>query len=385
MIGRTNTIPLGRIFGIPVGMSWSVVAVAFIGSWLLATDVFPRMNDDLSLRSRLMLAAGAVVFFLGSILAHEFGHALAARRHDIQTSSIRLWIFGGVAALSSPARTPAAEFQIAIAGPATNAALAGVFLGIATLGRRLGAPETLAMVALGLAILNVLLTLTNLVPAAPLDGGKVLTSILWAKTGRPEWARLVSARSGLVAGVLVISYGLYELVGWGRISGVYTGAIGAFILVAARADVISASIRARLASTSVGEILWQYPPAVHDSASLSDIERHLGSESVSVPVQRWEHQTIGYLSTAVLGDIPAAHHSWTSVGQVMTPTEFVPAAWTSESLLTALERIGPEPVQMLGLDPETGAVVGTATPQQFAHLMLQPRLWGNAESYRRSE
>jgi Zn-dependent protease len=359
-------------------MSWSVVAVGLVGSWLLATDVFPRIDEDLSLRSRLMLAGGGVVFFLGSILAHEFGHALVARRHQIQTSSIRLWIFGGVAALSSPARTPSAEFQIAIAGPGTNAVLASLFMGIAALGRQLGAPEAILIVAVGLAILNLLLTVTNLVPAAPLDGGKVLASILWARTGRPEWARLISARSGLVAGLVVISYGLYELFLLDRISGFYTGSIGVFIFFAARADVVSASIRSRLAKTTVREILWHYPPAVHDSASLIDLERHLGPEAVSVPVQRWEHQTIGYLSTAVLSDIPTAHHSWTSVGQVMTPTEFVPAAWTSESLLAALERIGPEPVQMVGIDPETGAVVGTATPRQFAHLMRQPRLWGCA-------
>ncbi len=193
MTSRATTIPLGRVFGIPVRMSWSVVAVALVGSWLLATDVFPSIDDDLSLRSRLMLAGSGVIFFLGSILAHEFGHALAARRHGIQTSSIRLWIFGGVAALSSPARTPLAEFQIAIAGPGTNAALAGAFTGIAAFARQFGAPETITMVAGGLAVLNLLLTVTNLVPAAPLDGGKVLTSILWAKTGRPEWARLISA------------------------------------------------------------------------------------------------------------------------------------------------------------------------------------------------
>ncbi|MFW2380113.1 MAG: site-2 protease family protein [Acidimicrobiales bacterium] len=376
MIGHRTSIPLGRIFGIPVTVSWSVVAVAVVGSWLLATDVFPRIDSELLLRWRLALAAGGVVFFLASILAHEFGHALVARRHQIHTSSIRLWIFGGVAALSSPARSPRAEFQIAIAGPGANAALAAAFLGIAELARQLGAPQGVPVVATGLAILNILLTVTNLIPAAPLDGGKVLSSILWARTGRAEWARLISARSGLIGGALVIVYGLVELIVWDRVTGFYTAAIGGFIFVAARADVVSASIRGRLAKTSVKEILWHYPPAVHDSASLTDIQRHLGPEAVSVPVQRWAHQTIGYLSTSIMGVIPADHHSWTSVGQVMTPTEFMPSAWTSESLLVALERIGPEPDQFLGLDPETGTVVGTATPRQFAHLMRHPRLWG---------
>ncbi|NNE96820.1 MAG: hypothetical protein HKN24_12410 [Acidimicrobiales bacterium] len=376
MSGWPRSVPLGRVSGIPVRVSWSVVAVSIVGSWILATDVFPRFDNGLSLWWRLALAIAGVACFLGSILAHEFGHSLAARRHGIDTSSIRLWIFGGVAALSSPARSPRAEFQIAVAGPAANAALAAIFLASAVLARRTGMPEEIGTVVGGLGLLNLLLTVTNLVPAAPLDGGKVLASLLWARTGRQEWSRLISARIGLIVGAGVILYGLSDAYAFTNFTGLYTASIGVFILVAARADVISASVRGRLAATSVGEILLMHPPAIHDSASLTDIGRHLGPESVSVPVQRWAQQTIGYFTTASLSDVADVDHAWTSVGDLMTPTEFVPSAWTTETLLAALERIGPNPPQLLGVDPETGVVLGTATPRQFAHLMAQPILWG---------
>ncbi len=376
MFSNARSIPLGRVAGIPVRMSWSVLAVSVVGSWLLATNALPRIDDTLLLRWRLVLALAGVLFFLGSILAHEFGHALVARRHNISTSSIRLWIFGGVAALSSSAKSPKAEFQIAIAGPATNAVLAGLFFGTEWATTQLGAPETVGMVAAGLGILNVLLTVTNMIPAAPLDGGRVLSSILWARTGRPEWARLISARIGIVTGGLVVTYGLYEVLIQDRVAGFYTAVIGAFIALAARADVVTASIRGRLASTSVADVLWPFPNAIHDSLSLNDVAVALGPDSRSVPVQRWANETIGYLPTQVVSNFSATDRAWTKVSDVMTPVEMVPSAWTSESLLDALERHGTEPDQMLGIDPDRGTVVGTATPSQFRHLLVAPRIWG---------
>ncbi len=378
-MGDARSIPLGRVFGIPVRMSWAVVAVSLTGAWFIATRFLPRVNETLALSWRVALALGAVLCFLASILAHEFGHALAARRHNIQTSSIRLWIFGGVAALSSSAKSPSAEFQIAIAGPAVNAALALLFAAATWLGRTLGWPDSVQLIASALALLNLLLAVTNMIPAAPLDGGRVLSSILWARTGRPEWARLVAARIGLVTGGLVIAYGLLELLAWARISGFYTAAIGAFVLVAARGDVITASIRSRLARTAVADVLWSHPPAIQDSLSLSDVERHLGTSPVSVPVQRWAHETIGYFTTGDVQSVPVHERSWTSVKDLTTPIQMVASAWTSESLLSALERHGTEPRQMLGVDPESGLVVGTTTPAQFAHLLERPVLWGGVE------
>ncbi len=374
-----GSLPFGRVFGIPVRVSWSVVIVSTIGSFVVATNMLPRADADLKLWIRALLAVLAVALFLASILAHEFGHALAARRHGISTSSIRLWIFGGVAALSSVARSPRAEFQIAAAGPAVNGSLTLAFAGLAAVNRWAGGPGVLGLVFAGLAILNGLLTVTNLIPAAPLDGGRVLTSVLWHRTGRAEHARLISARCGLVLSASVISFGFVEMLRWGRPEGLYTIAIGAFLGVAARGDLNSAAIRRRLSDISVADILVSTPRAVHDSLSLAELHRltPAGAPSRSLPVQRWEHETIGYVSTAAAESVAEPERSWTSVGRVMTRPDLVPRAWTTERLLDALERHGIAPPQILCIDPASGRTMGTVTPDQFRHLMIRPNLWGN--------
>ncbi len=363
--------------GIPVSVGWSVVAAAGVGAFLLARNVLPTTADDLSLKMRVALAVLAVALFLGSILAHEFGHALTARRHGISTTSVKLWIFGGVAALTSSARSPRAEFQIAVAGPATNAILAGIFGGSAAVSSRIGFPPTTFLLT-ALAVLNAMLAITNLFPAAPLDGGRILTAAIWRRTGRPEWARLVSARCGIVLSGAVLAFGVVEVFRLDRLSGIYTFAIGLFLGVAARADLSTAVIRGRLTNVQVGDVLTPYPDAIHDSLTLNQLLRMRPSTTanVSLPVQRWSHQTIGYLSTAVAQSMSDADRTWTTVGQLMTPPELVPTAWTSEPLLHALERHGTAPSQLLGIDPKSGLVVGTATPDQFRHFLLPPGFWG---------
>ncbi len=381
---RFRSLPLGRVAGIPVTVSWTVVGAAALGSILLARNLLPAVDADISLTRRLLLAAGAITLFLGSILAHEFGHALTARRHGISTSSIKLWIFGGVAALSSPARSPKAEFQIAAAGPMVNGMLAVAFGGLTAIVSRSGGPDAITLIGTGLTVLNALLAITNLLPAAPLDGGRVLTALLWARTGRPEWARLISARCGLVLSAAATTFGLVELLIWERASGLYTLAIAMFLGTAARSDVVTAAIRGRLAAVNVGEVLTTHPTAVADGVTLTQLARlrPLGSAQVSLPVQRWQHQTIGYFSTAQIEQIPPEQRSWTTVSQIMTVPEMVPSAWTTEPLLTALERHGTESPQILGIDPTSGRVVGTATPDQFRALMARPTFWGNDRAQR---
>lgn len=370
-----HSIPIGRFLGIPLRVSWSVVFAAVGGAAVLALGVLPRLDEELGVAGRLALALTAVALFLFSIVAHEFGHALTARRHGISTSSIRLWIFGGVAALSAPAQSPAAEFQIAIAGPAVNAVLALLFAGVSASFSALSVPDSIVLIPSGLALVNLLLVVTNLVPAAPLDGGRVLTSVIWARTGRPEWARLQSARAGLVLAVAVFGFGAYEVLRWGRPSGIYTVAIAIFLGMAARNEVDTAAIRGRLSATTVGEILAQYPGSIPDRMLLADVD--LGPPNRSLPVHRWTHEPIGYLSTATIRAMPPPERSWTTAGATMTPPEMVPRAWTNEPLLDALERHGSDPPQLLGVHPGSLQVVGTATPDQFRHLLVRPDLWGN--------
>ena len=195
-----QNIRLGRIAGIPVGLNWSVLFVFGLLAWELADLVLPQ--DQPGHPVALYWIAGAVttVLFFGSLLAHEAAHALVARRHGIAVRSITLWLFGGVSELEGEALTPDVEFRVAVVGPLTSFAVA-LAAGACSLLLHAGSGSTpVVAAALGwLAWINLLLGGFNLIPAAPLDGGRILRAVLWHRSGDgsapPPPPRAVARRS----------------------------------------------------------------------------------------------------------------------------------------------------------------------------------------------
>ena len=177
------TFRLGRIAGIEVGIHWSllVIGVLLVGS--LAGGQFPGIAPHAH-GSYLAAAVLAVVLFFASILAHELAHSIVARRQGQHVDGITLWLLGGVSKLGSEPRNARDEFRVAIAGPATTLALAAIFGLLALTFDAVVAPGTLLpTVAAWLAVVNLILGVFNLLPGAPLDGGRVLTAILWMRNG----------------------------------------------------------------------------------------------------------------------------------------------------------------------------------------------------------
>src|SRR3712207_571334 len=155
-------------------------------------------------RSAYAIAAVlAAVAFLASLLAHELAHALVARRNGVEVEGITLWLLGGVARLKGAARSPGAEFRIAGVGPLTSLVLGFVFLAAAMLARLADADALLVEVLDYLAGINMVLALFNLVPAAPLDGGRLLRALLWRRRGDPWSSAVTAARGGGVSGVVL--------------------------------------------------------------------------------------------------------------------------------------------------------------------------------------
>src|ERR1700710_945628 len=166
------TVSLGRIFGIKVGVHWSVLVIAALLAYGLTGGV-----GDVQL---WIVALLAVVVFLGSLLAHELAHSIIARRNGMQVTGITLWLLGGVAQLGGPMPSAGAELRIAAAGPATSLGLGAVFFLLAVAGAASGVVSSLVVSAIGwLAFVNVVLAVFNLIPAAPLDGGRILAGALW--------------------------------------------------------------------------------------------------------------------------------------------------------------------------------------------------------------
>lgn len=189
-----HSISLGRILGIPVGLHWSLLVV---GALLTAglTERFVASGTPTS--GAVLVALGAAAVFFASVLTHELAHSVVAPRHGTPVEGITLWLLGGVARLGGSARTAPAELRIALAGPASSLALAALFGTTAYALAELGvAPGPVGSALAWLATINAVLAVFNLLPGAPLDGGRVLTAALWRRHGDRLRAEITAARVG---------------------------------------------------------------------------------------------------------------------------------------------------------------------------------------------
>jgi Zn-dependent protease len=245
-----ESVRLGRIMGIPVGMHWSVLVIVALLVWALATGWLPERLPDTSQAARYAAAVVAVLAFIGSLLAHELAHAVVARRHGIEVEGITLWLLGGVARLDPAGREdPRVELRVAVVGPLTSlgiaavAAVAWVALGATTLA-------LVSEVVLWLAVINAILAVFNLMPALPLDGGRLYRAVLWARTGDKAAA---TRRATVVArrfGHVLVAIGVLEVLLLGLIGGLWLVLLGWFIGQASRGRRVSGDGRGRPAGTS---------------------------------------------------------------------------------------------------------------------------------------
>jgi Zn-dependent protease len=230
------TVRVGRIAGVEVGFHWSLAIVFVLIVWTLGTQVLPVVVPDQSQPAYWLVSALAALLFYVSLLSHEMGHALVARRVGVSVDGITLWIFGGVARLRGEAATPGKEVKIAIAGPLVSLGLAVLF-GVATfLLDTFNGPPIIEGGCLWLAASNAVLLLFNLIPAFPLDGGRLLRAWLWRRRGDRYGATSTAARLGRIGGLLMMGVGPLELFLQGAWSGLWLVLLGWFLMFAARSE-----------------------------------------------------------------------------------------------------------------------------------------------------
>jgi len=268
MLRGGGSIQLARVFGIRVGASPSWFVVLFILIYWLAG----RFQDSIggSPTESYLVAVAAVLLFFASIVLHELGHALAARREGIATTAIDLWFFGGIAKLSRDSDSPGAEFRIAGAGPAVTAVICAICVGLAAAlpdAKALdvmvldeGAGTTPAMALLGfLALWNGALLVFNLIPAFPLDGGRLMRAAVWAATGDRHRATRLAGRIGEYFAYLLIGFGIFIVARGSALLGIYTAIIGWFLSQGARAAIASTAFTERLDGITVADIMDSEP------------------------------------------------------------------------------------------------------------------------------
>ncbi len=376
----TDSIRLGRILGIPIGVNWSIVAVAALFTIGLAIQALPQAAPDAELTPRLVAASVAVLVFFVSILAHEIGHAIAALTHGVGVHGITLWLLGGVAKLDRQAPTARAEFQIAVAGPAVSFAL-GLFFVALTIIFLAVWPVPLVVGVLGwLGGVNLLLAVFNLLPAAPLDGGRVLTAALWKRLGDPEEARVISGRCGLFLAVGLVIVGGIQILFLDQYGGWVTALVGAFTFTAARGEIATAVLRRRLLTTPVGQLTTRHPSTVPDTVTVRQLIDWAGAggSTTAHAVVRWGATPIGYVIPAEAAKgLSDAERSWTRVTQLMHTPDTVTRVASNvavDDLLRRWEATTPA-LAVVTAGPD-GSAIGTITEQQVRPLLVPPNLWG---------
>ena len=253
------SLSVGRVAGIRLTLDWSLLLVFGLLTWALATSVLPSLDDVAPATLRWCGAAVTAATFLGSLLVHELSHSLMARRHGIGVQDIHLWLLGGVSTLEAEPGSPRADFEIAIVGPAASAVLAVAFAASGALLALLGAPALVAGAAFYLAMVNGLLAVFNLLPGAPLDGGRVLRAFLWKRRDERFSAALSAARSGRTLGWALVAAGFVEVIALGAAGGVWLMLVGWFVSVAAQAEELQTIAAQGLQGARVRDVMTPNP------------------------------------------------------------------------------------------------------------------------------
>lgn len=357
---------IGKIRGIAIGFHWSMTLVFVLLTISLATAFFPETHPDLGDTAYWIMAIFAAIFFFGSILLHELGHAFVAQRNGMPVNSITLFIFGGIAQIGGRAPSAPIEFRIAAAGPAVSIALAGILGLIAWIA------QDVAYIAapLGwLASLNLILALFNLLPGFPLDGGRILRALIWQFTGSEQRAINVAVVSGQLLAFGLMGLGAYMIFTGPVSSGLWMILIGWFLQNAAMSEATGSRVELALRGGTVAQAMGPREPVVSSRMKL----RQLLDELALPSGHRYflvidEDMPRGVVTLRDVAKAPQDRLEWISVSEVMTPWSRMTVVTPETDLQDALSAMDDAQVSHLPV-MEGDRVRGLLTREEVLHYI----------------
>jgi Zn-dependent protease/CBS domain-containing protein len=337
-----ETLRLGHVAGIRIGVNWTVLVIFSLILVGLAAGRFPLTHPDREPWAYGLAGAVAAVLFFLSLLAHELAHALVARANGIRVEGITLWLFGGVAKLLDEPEDPVTDLKVAGVGPLVSLALGAVFAALALIASGLGADGLPVGVLTWLAIINVVLAIFNLVPASPLDGGRILRALLWRRRGDRTSAAVTASRAGRTFGLMLIALGLIEIIFVPGFGGLWFVLIGWFIMTAAGAEEQHAQLRHRLAGVRVGDIMSADPVTVPARMSVADlVEDYVWRHRFNAfPVVDDAGRPVGLVTLNRVKDVALEQRPLVPVERIACPMDEVPTASPDEELTALLTHMG---------------------------------------------
>ena len=370
-----NNLTLGRLAGVKVELNWSVLVIALLVAFSAGGGVLPAAVPGLSGTAYLLGGLAAAAALLGSILLHELGHAIGARRHGVQVERISLWALGGVAELEGEADSPRAEAEIAGVGPAVSLGLGVVLYALAT--QLTGLPAAVVGWA---GLINVVLAVFNLIPGAPLDGGRLLHAWLWNRHGERSRATVTAGKAGRFVGNGLIGLGFFQFV-TGGLGGLWTIFIGWFLRNAAAAETRFSVLQDDLAGVTARDIMSPAEPVTGDWLSVASfIDRYATNRfQPFFLLAEVGGEVTGVITVEALARVPVEDRSTTSVRSIARPISDLPAVPAAEPAVALLRTVGAAPLAIVRDGP---AVTGTITASQVTTAAENAQMMAMLRNYR---
>ena len=380
-----GSITLFHVRGIRIAVDWSWFLILFLVIFWMSRFYGDLLGDPGTSTTPFLLAVASAAGFFGSILLHELGHAFVAMRNGIGIRSIQLWIFGGMARMDREADSPGTELKVAIAGPLVTFAIVVVLTlgGVAAVGwtefkdagvleTGSGASGALAVVA-WLAMINLLVLIFNLLPAFPMDGGRVVRAIAWWRTGDRTSATRFAANLGRVFGYFFIGAGLYMALTdsiFGVFGGVWLAMIGIVINGSARGAAMQTALTSRIGDVCVADVMDREPVAIPGDITVEEAldEYFLRYRWPWFPVVDAAHRFLGLLQRDRADEVPEVSRASSNVSDLVDPDRafFVRDDTPLDALLSNqnLRRLG----ALRAVDAE-GRLSGVVTVEQVGRAL----------------
>jgi Zn-dependent protease/CBS domain-containing protein len=378
-LGMRNGFHLGRIFGINIHLDWSWIFIFLLVTWNLAGGFFPSIHPGWSPAMNWGMGLLASLLFFASVLAHELAHSLVAMARGLPVRRITLFLFGGVSNIEREPPSPVSEFLITVVGPLTSMIIGvaiflflgaridvqGVLSGQATplqVLRGLGPLET---VLLWLGNINIILALFNLIPGFPLDGGRVLRSILWAATNNlrratryATWVSHIIAWAFIIAGVAMLFGFEIPFFGSGAIGGLWLAFIGWFLNNAASQSYQQVVVEDMLEGVPVARLMRADTPTVRPDLPVSELvdQYIMGTDERAFPVLEGE-RLAGLVCLEDVRKVPRSEWDTTRVGDIMTSADKLDVVSPRQDATEALNRLAAHDVRQIPVI-QNGQLVG---------------------------
>ena len=363
-------IKLFKLLGFEVGIDMSWIFIALLIAWSLSTGLFPFYYKNLSTQMYWFMGITGALLLFASIIAHEFSHSLVARKYGMPMKGITLFIFGGVAQMDKEPPRPMAEFMMAIAGPISSIIIALLFYGLYTAGKQGNFPEPINGVVGYLAIINAILAGFNLIPAFPLDGGRVLRSILWGLKGNLRWATRISSRIGSGFGFALIALGVIRVLFGNFIGGMWLFLIGMFLHSAAKGAYQQLLTRRALEGEPVRRFMKTEPVTVPPSISIEElVDVYVYQYHFKMfPVVEDSQRLMGCITTKQLKEVP--REQWRQktvrdVAQSCSAENTIEPQADAMQALSVMSRTGNGRLMVV----ENGRLVGVLSLKDMLELM----------------